>query len=558
MNVRAEQKGGLRWLCRRVRRYIPVLAVLCLLSAAVSALSVSMSIFMATAIDAAADGNLHKMYVFLAIMAGVTLAGLGARTGMKLLQTRVQQRIEMLLRSSLIEGITCGDYAAVTAYHSGDLLNRITNDTSVVASSAAGILPQLCGMTAKLVLAFSVLCFFNPIFALVIVAAAVVVVLFSFLFRPLIKRLHKRMQEAEGSTRSFMQELIENLLAVKVFGAQRHMRNNVDALQDKHFAIAMRRRLISVVSGEGVSLVFTLGVLFALGWGTMSLAGVFGAENAITYGTLAAILQLVTQVQAPFATISGLFPQYFAMLASCERLMEIERLPEDAPILADGKVAEGFNSLDIRELCFSYGRETIFFNASAHIKSGDFIAVTGISGIGKSTLMKLILGVYHPDSGEIAIESNVGRRCADISTRGLFAYVPQGNLLLSGTVRDNIAFFQSGISDEEILRAAHIACADGFINAFPQGLDTVVGERGAGLSEGQAQRLAVARAVLTGAPVLLLDEATSALDAETERLMLSRLKLQPDRTVIIITHKSAALSVCDRELRIADRAIELV
>ena len=552
--------GALRFLSARLKKQTPLLILLSLMMAAVSILSVSMAIFMARAIDAAVAGNTKRMFIQLGIMVGVTVAGLTIKFLARLLQTRMSFRMSMALRRSLMERILDRDYEAVSRYHSGDLLNRMTNDTGVVAEAASTILPKLFEFLAKLVFAFIILARYDWIFAVLSLGAAAVVAVFSLIIRPVIKRLHRRMQETEGETRAFLQETAENQLAVRVFGANDRMLGRVDRLQDVSFAAAMRRRLVSVLAGEGMSFVFTLGVLAALCWGTLSIAGVFGPERTITYGALAAVLQLVSQVQTPFASLTGLIPQFFTMTASCERLMEIERLERERGAgEASAKELGGFRRAAFEEVSFSYSKEgsevSVLSRAGCVLERGDFIAVTGISGIGKSTLLKLLLGVYRPKEGMITIETERGEYAADAGTRRLFAYVPQGNLLLSGSIRENVAFFSAEASDEEIMRAARIACADGFIEELPNGLDTVIGEHGLGLSEGQAQRLAVARALLTRAPVLLLDEATSALDAETEKKLLENLRSGGFETVVIITHKPAALAVCDKELRIEDGVI---
>jgi len=561
--------GALRWLAKRLQRHIPAIAALCLMMAAVAVLSVSMSLFMKRAIDSAVgrDADINKTFLNLGIMVGVTLAAILLRFFSKLLQTRVQQQMEITLRSSLLSRALGRDYMLITAYHSGDILNRITNDTGVVAVGAATILPGLAELFARLIFAFAILLSFDWVFAALAAGAAVFVFIGSLFFRPLLKRLHKRVQETEGDTRSFMQEVIENQLVVRVFGAEDRIMTRADELQHNSFIAAMKKRLVSVGAGEGVTFLFTLGMLAALSWGILSLAGVFGPEKVITYGTLTAVLQLVSQVQSPFAKLSGVLPQFFAMIASCERIMEIEQLPSEAGVGSacegGGLQLSGFTGIEFENISFAYNKHgsgeriTVLEHASAKVSRGDFIAITGISGIGKSTLMKLMMGVYRPDDGRIYIDLEGERRIADASTRGLFAYVPQGNLLLSGTVRENIAFLRTDVNDEEIMRAAYIACADEFISELPNGLDTKIGEHGMGLSEGQAQRLAVARAVLTHAPVLLLDEATSALDSATEERLLGRLKNSDSGTVFIVTHKPAALDICSRELRISEGKIAL-
>lgn len=555
-----DTKGALRFLRERLHRQAPALILLSFMMAAVSVLSVSMAIFMARAIDAAVAGDTKRMFVQLGIMVGVTVAGLSLRFLARLLQTRMSFRMSMALRRSLMERILDRDYALVTRYHSGDLMNRITNDTSVVAEAASSLMPKLFEFAAKLIVAFVILAKYDWIFAVLSLGAAIVVAIFSTIIRPHIKRLHRRMQETEGASRAFMQEVAENQLAVRVFGASDSMLQRVDALQEKSFFAAMKRRLLSVLAGEGMSFVFTLGVLAALSWGAMSIAGVFGPERVITYGALAAVLQLVSQVQAPFSQLTSLVPQFFTMTASCERLMEIEYLPAERGAEAEEPPSD-FVSARFENVSFSYekdGSETkVLENASFTLDRGDFVAVTGISGIGKSTLMKLLLGVYSPREGRVTVCGSDKQLEAGASARRLFAYVPQGNLLLSGTIRENIAFFKKDADDALIMRAARTACAEEFINSLPAGLDSVIGEHGMGLSEGQAQRLAVARALLTDAPVLLLDEATSALDADTERRLLENLRSGGFETVVIITHKPAALSVCSKQLRIENGHIIL-
>ena len=577
---KVNNRGALRFLAKRLKKQLPILILLSFMMAAVSALAVSMSLFMARAINAAVAGERALMMKNLITMVCVTVAGLSLRFVSKLIQTRMAFKMEMALRRSMLDGILSRDYAKVTAYHSGDLMNRLTNDISVVSSAASTMLPRLFELLARLGFAFGILLSIDWIFAVLSVGAAVIIAVLSLVLRPILKKLHRRVQETEGDTRAFMQETVENQLVIRVFGARERMLGRLDGLQERSFRAAMRRRLATVLSGEGLTFVFTLGTLGALLWGTLSLAGVFGPERVIDYGSLAAVLQLVSQVQTPFSALAGLVPQFFTMTASCERLMEIDSLgaepgAEPSSELSSEQGSElsskqgvlpaplrGFDSAEIEGLSFGYNKEgsevKVFDNASARICRGDFVAITGISGIGKSTLMKLLLGVYRPDGGSVAIVSGGRRIPASARTRELFAYVPQGNLLLSGSVRENIAFFNTEATDEEIMEAARLACADEFISKLPQGLSTAIGEHGLGLSEGQAQRIAVARAILRGAPVLLLDEATSALDAATEERLLKSLRGSSVETLVIITHKAAALGVCDKEIRIEGGRIGVI
>ena len=302
-------------------------------------------------------------------------------------------------------------------------------------------------------------------------------------------------------------------------------------------------------------LLFSGSYYVALLWGAVGLA----SGNGFTFGQLTAFLQIVSQIRQPFVNASGLLPQYYNMLASAERIQELELL-EDEPRLGQNcdpmDVYRRLVSLDARSVHFAYEEgHPILSGADFSLKKGEFVALVGYSGIGKSTLQKLMLGFYTPDSGEMKAKLTDGELVLGCETRSLFAYVPQTGLLLSGTIRENIAFCCGEVSDEAIWAAAEVADVADAIRKQPAGLDTVLGERGSGLSEGQLQRLAIARAVLCDAPVLLLDEATSALDEATEERVLKRLRALPNRTCLCITHRPAALEICDRVIRVVDGKI---
>lgn len=315
----------------------------------------------------------------------------------------------------------------------------------------------------------------------------------------------------------------------------------------------MKRRFFGITVNAGLNFVFNFGYVFALAFGAYRLI------NGIDYGTITAMLQLVNQIQTPFASLSYMLPQYFTIIASAERLIEIENIPdEQEDNHSDIDVVDTYNRLkyiDFDNISFRYDRDIILDSTSLKINKGDFVAIMGISGIGKSTLLKLLLGVFKVEQGNIDLVLDNGSIPADFHTRRLFSYVPQGNFLLSGTIRDNITFINSDATEEEIQQAIRISCSDQFVNELPDGLETVIGERGIGLSEGQLQRLAIARSLLSKSPVMLLDEATSALDEATEMRFLTNLKELKDKTCIIVSHKRAALEICNKHIQIIDQKI---
>ena len=264
-------------------------------------------------------------------------------------------------------------------------------------------------------------------------------------------------------------------------------------------------------------------------------------------------VQLISQLRAPLQNVSGILPQYYSALASAERLIELEKTEDEKPPLekeSADRLKDNFESLEINGLCFGYGREAVIENCSFKIEKNKITAVTGESGSGKSTLFKLILGLYSPTAGSITVN---GKIPVDASVRGLFAYVPQGNMVLSGTVKDNITLCNPDVDEERLINAAKAAEIYDYISSLPDGFDTVLSERGAGLSEGQIQRISIARALLTEAPVLLLDEATSALDETTETHVLENIKAMSAKTVVFITHRNTSLKVCDRIIRVENK-----
>ena len=284
--------------------------------------------------------------------------------------------------------------------------------------------------------------------------------------------------------------------------------------------------------------------------------------KAMTYGTLTAVLQLISQIQTPFVSITKMFPQYYAVLASAERIMEIENITNEESTYEKIDVKQTYDklkSIRFNNIKFNYGRETVIEHGDAMLNKGDFVAIRGISGIGKSTLMKMLLGVFKPQQGTIDICLENGKTIqASPDTRCMFSYVPQGNYLFSGTIRENILMINPNASDEEVSQALKLSEIEDFIENLPDGLDTVIGEKGLGISEGQAQRLAIARALISNAPIILLDEATSALDKNTEEKVLDNIKKLNKKTCIIITHKAAALEVCNREFIINDKQLTAV
>lgn len=509
----------------------------------------SKHIINAAAIDHSFEKVMHYALCFLLLITVQTTLTLIGRSATE----RCKGRLEMIFKQHMLDVIMKKDFSKVSAYHTGELQNRMFNDVVVITDGFTTILPNALFFIVKLVCAFAYLVAIDKIFALVFLVGGMLVFLCTQMFRKTLKRLHKAIQETEGKTRSFIQEALSNLLVIKSFVVEKKISVETNDLQEENYKAKMKHRFFTISANASLNVVFNLGYVFALVFGSYRLI------HGLDYGTVTAMLQLVNQIQSPFASLSNVMPKYFALLASAERLMEIENLPDEPTNNnKDIDVEDTYNRLDtieFKDISFKYDRDIILDNTSLSVKKGDFVAIMGISGIGKSTLLKLLLGVFKVENGVIELNCGGENILVDMHTRRLFSYVPQGNMLLSGTIRENLLFINSDVTEEEIQQAVKISCADQFIDDLPKGLETVIGERGLGLSEGQIQRLAIARSLLSKSPVILLDEATSALDEETEKRFLTNLKELKNKTCIIVSHKKAALEICNKYVQIVDGKI---
>ena len=541
-------KATLKWIYARTKRFLPAVAVTSLISAFTAVSYVLLALITKRVLDIAtkdAAGSLAAAgtALFAVIAVQVILSACQS-----LLNAYVNGRLTLSLRSYLFTLICRKRYSQISRYHSGDILNRLTSDVDVVVSSSVSIIPSVVSTVAKITAGIGAMIFMNPIIAAVILVLGITVPAIGRAINKKYKYMHKECQRTEGKTRSFMQECFENIVVIKSFASEKPFVKRLTVFMEDNFRLKIKRTGISVLASICLYTFFTAGYYAVLLWGAGGLAA-----GTLTYGTLMAFLQLISQLRAPLQNVSGILPQYYSALASAERLIELEKPEDEKPPLekeSADRLKDNFESLEINGLCFGYGREAVIEDCSFKIEKNKITAVTGESGSGKSTLFKLILGLYSPTAGSITVN---GKIPVDASVRGLFAYVPQGNMVLSGTVRDNITLCNPDVDEERLINAAKAAEIYDYISSLPDGFDTVLSERGAGLSEGQIQRISIARALLTEAPVLLLDEATSALDETTETRVLENIKAMSAKTVVFITHRNTSLKVCDRIIRVENK-----
>ncbi len=505
-----------------------------------------------TAIAAAGTGEKSNFYFACLKQLAIIVLILVCSAASRYLTDRLNADLDRDRKQQLLGTLLRAEYAKVTQFHSGELINRMNNDVRHLNSGIVNILPNLVSMVVRLGAAGWVLLSIAPKLVLIIAVIGAIVLAGTGFLRRLMKQRHLAISRAEGKVLSILQETLERLLIVQSMNLGREIEKRADRLLEERTQAQNRRRRLSVPANTAVGAVFHVAKFAAMFWCATGLM-----TGSMTFGTLTAVIQLISQLQAPMVGLSGVLPQYTAMCTAGERLIELEQLESTrAETCERQKDFANLTGMIVgEELRFAYEEDLVLDGASFNIPFGEFTAITGASGIGKSTLLKLLLEVYQPVSGRLFVEQNGEQIALNQFKRGLFAYVPQGNLLFSGTLRENILLANPDATDEDLERAIYVSAIDTFLDQLPQGLDTMLGENGEGLSEGQAQRLAVARAVISGAPVLLLDEATSAMDAQTERTVLSRLVQLPGCTCIAVTHRPAALELADQQLEFRDHMV---
>ena len=497
--------------------------------------------------DVAMRGTMSEMAVQALLIAAAVVAGVSIRQLNQYLANKAFIKKVAELRLTIFSQLFNRRLFEANDIHSGDVTSRMAKDIDAVSETLAVQLPQVVVMTIQLVGAFLLMRWFDSRLAWALILITPLAIIIGKYISHRLKRITLSIREDESRIMARIQESVELNVVLRALQGERWMQDRVEELQDRQTANYIRRSRFMVFSRFALGCTFGLGYMLAFVWGAYGLR-----TGAITFGVMTSFLQLVGQIQQPILSLLGAFPSIIYSTASIDRLKEMEHGEEKQP--CDGEDITTRTLLGIRmdNVTFRYakGDREVMSNFSHDFRPGTKTAILGTTGAGKTTLFRLILNFIQPDSGEVTFYGNGFTHAADKSMRKNVVFVPQGNTLISGTIRNNLLMAKPDASDEELHTALHTSCAD-FVFDLPQGIDTVLSEHGGGLSEGQAQRIAIARGLLRPGAVFLLDEISSALDEDTERELFSRLfAARPSTTILLITHRKKVASLCDERLEI--------
>lgn len=519
-----------------------------ILNAAIGLLSVVVSLAQVWAVQHAIDvasGHAEgSIYWSVGVMAMLILCGFALRIcsiwvrnilGIKA-QNRMQQRmLDRILRS---------EWTGKETHHSGDILNRLEQDVGTVVGFLTETIPNTISVVAMFVGAFVYLFSMDKVLAFVIVGIIPVFVLLSRLYVGQMRRLTRQVRDSDSKVQSVLQETIQHRMLIKTLESDSVMVDRLESTQSELRHRVVRRTAFSVVSNLILNVGFSIGYLIAFLWAALRMS-----DQTLSFGGMTAFLQLVNRIQGPARDLTKLAPAFVSVFTAAERLMELEENPleeqgDPIPLTAPCGVR-----LDHISYAYDDGDSNVIERLDFDFYPGSCTAVLGETGAGKTTLIRLILALLHPNEGKVILYNQQEQKELSPLMRCNFVYVPQGNTLMSGTIRDNLRLGKLNATEEEIKAALEMSCAS-FVMELPDGLDTVCTEAGGGLSEGQAQRISIARALLRNRPIMLFDEATSALDPETERQLLHNILSNHDKTVIFITHRPAVVDYCDQTLHL--------
>ena len=540
-----------RWFIRAVRPYWMQLTVTMMCHVLIAGCAIGFVYVSKKLVDVAVavlsgNGDAAGLTIWALYMVGIVVSRILLNALRSYLQTTTEIKLKNSLRKRIFDILLHLQSDGGAIHHSGDVLNRMQEDVRVVSSAFVSSIPNLAGTLLQFAAAFIFLMTLDLRLAVLIVIIVPVGLLIGKFITSRIRNLTLDIRKSDSKVQAHLQESLQHITLLQSLEYTDSSSSALEGLQGSLYGNELRRTKFSVISRICMSLALQAGHVTAFLWGVTGIS-----HGTVTYGMMTAFLQLVGQIQRPLVEMSSQIPSVIHATASIDRLMELEALPREDE--EEARLFEGAVGIRLDDVTFSYPdtSRNVLDGFSWDFRPGSRTAIVGPTGVGKSTMIRLMLSLLRPQKGKVMLYSSYDEAESSPATRCNLVYVPQGNSLFSGTVRDNLLMGNPEASDEQLSSALHVAAAD-FVFDLPQGLDTQCFESGAGLSEGQAQRVAIARALLRPGSILLLDEFSSALDAETENILLERLTSSlPDHTMIFITHRDKIIDYCDSVLRLA-------
>ena len=536
-----------KWILRFSRGHWVSITAYTLLGIAVTSLGLVTGIVSKYLIDCIITMNRQQLLPLGILMVLSSMLGLGLQCISSRFSARLGVTMRNHVQSTVFRELLSSRWLEIRQFSTGDLMNRFSGDVSTVASCAVSWLPNVIIQSFTVLATLCVVLYYDPVMALIALASTPVLI---FTSRRLMRRqrdFNSRMRHVSSGMSSFESETFRNIDTLKSFGVEKSMEQKLGTWQQAYRDVVIAHNDFSVRTNIILTIMGTAVQYLALAYCLWQLW-----SGRILVGTMVLFLQQRARLSGAFSSLISLIPTALSGSVAAERLQELTQLDKE-PRLEHGISPEGSCSVTLQDVCAAYedGRQ-VLHSASFQVPAGQIAALVGPSGEGKSTLIRLMLGLIHPDSGEGILEDSRGNRfLLGADTRHLFAYVPQGNTILAGTISENLRLVNPQVTEEQMVRALKDACAWDFVSQMPQGIHSLVGEGGKGLSEGQAQRIAIARALVRQAPVMLLDEVTSALDYDTERQVLKNLTGR-GVTCIVATHRPSVLSLCARVYKVSD------
>lgn len=539
------QTENYRWLFSCAKPFSGHIIALILIDGFTTIVGVGSVVISKYMVDNAIAGNSAEAINYIIIFVGIQIFGLAMGVVTSKIGVKLSEKMSYALEQDTIQRVFKKQWLALNHYHSGDIISRLLDDTGSVVSLWTSTIPGMVTLGLQLIVAFSILFYYDRTLALLAFILGPFAVIFSFILGQKKKKLQRGMREAESRYRSYIIELIQHILIVKSFQYEKESIQRVSDRQGEKYNYALKKNNLSIKTKLIVSGGYYLGYVLAFVYGVSQIA------RGVSFGTFTVFIQLVSQVQSPIMGLTKSFSHIISSFASVDRLIELQDIDNEAEnecYLLNGSEVD----LIIKNVAFGYYEDRdVLSNLHFKAQHGKITALIGSSGEGKTTIMRLLLGLIKPRTGEVVIcEKATQTFTVSASTREFFTYVPQGNTLFSGTVTENLRVGKPDATVQELETALRAACAYDFVMALPDKLEASLCESGVGISEGQAQRLCIARALIRKAPILLLDEATSALDMETEKRIFENIRALNNKTCIVITHRLSVLPLCDTVFRL--------